>query len=380
MDITLSKLIKESRQNFLIISPIVKEIAGSENSAKVITRLEYWFSKYQDGFYKFIEQCDSALCRAGDTWSEEIGLARKAFNKAFEQIGVRYSSKTAYLHAEDKFQGKMYASYYDRKTNRMYYVRNHALVNEIFQKFMDRILTKKDKSNKIKDSSSSLGRYSNDQKGQSFVRTSKFLKQINTSNPHIPQKDNSVQTKDGVDEIIKIWNGFIPEQLQIANISTKTQNSLVSLIKNNLNNNLDLWKNMCREISSNDFLMGKSSKSGWKLDINWLSNPANFQKILAGNYGIKPDNITHVEVSEKDYLDKIASQEADQKVADFRKKLLQFAKVPSYKSWFDTTHISWQEREGAFIFSSVSSFWKDYVETNFKWLNDLGANIEIRTC
>ena len=85
-------------------------------------QLEYWFSKKPQGFYKFLEPCNHPLYRAGDSWTEELGFSRRVFNAAFDLIGVRYKSKTAFLNAQDKFQGKLYASYHDRKTNKTHFV------------------------------------------------------------------------------------------------------------------------------------------------------------------------------------------------------------------------------------------------------------------
>src|SRR6185437_10324130 len=56
----------------------------------------------------------------------------KSFTSSFKKIGVKYKSRTAFEEAEDKFQGKMYASFYDRYSNRVFFVRNDEAVNEFF--------------------------------------------------------------------------------------------------------------------------------------------------------------------------------------------------------------------------------------------------------
>ena len=43
---------------------------------------------------------------------------------------MAYKSKKLYREAVDKFQGKMYASYFDRIQRKTYYIRNKALVEQ----------------------------------------------------------------------------------------------------------------------------------------------------------------------------------------------------------------------------------------------------------
>lgn len=92
-------------------------------------QLDYWFERYPDGFYKFMEPSEHPLFKVGQSWTEELFISRLEFISAFEQVGIRYRSKSEYEKAPDKFQGRYYASYLDRKTNLTHYVRNHTLTN-----------------------------------------------------------------------------------------------------------------------------------------------------------------------------------------------------------------------------------------------------------
>ena len=102
-------------------SPLVGMLQG---------QLNYWFSKKPQGFYKFLEPCKHPLYKQGDSWSEELGLSRRVFNSTFDAIGVRYKTKTEFMKAKDKFQGKLYASYHDRKKNQTFFVRNPELLQQ----------------------------------------------------------------------------------------------------------------------------------------------------------------------------------------------------------------------------------------------------------
>src|SRR5688572_27318020 len=116
--------------------PEFRAFFGCEKAAIIVDRLEYWFKKYNNGFYKFLEPCDHYLYHQGDSWVEELGWVRITFNKAFDKIGIRYKSKSAFVKAQDKFQNKPYASYYDRISKKTFYIRNHDFVNELFKSLL----------------------------------------------------------------------------------------------------------------------------------------------------------------------------------------------------------------------------------------------------
>lgn len=109
--------------------PYVKELqplAYSVAGCILMQQLDYWFERYQDGFYKFMEPSEHPRYRAGESWCEELGMSADEFRTAFDKIGTRHKSKSQFEQAEDKFQGKFYCSYLDRRTNLTYYFRNHS--------------------------------------------------------------------------------------------------------------------------------------------------------------------------------------------------------------------------------------------------------------
>jgi hypothetical protein len=53
-------------------------------------------------------------------------MSAKKFRCAFDKIGRRYSSKTAFLNAEDPFKGRMYAYYKDRKEKKTIFIKNES--------------------------------------------------------------------------------------------------------------------------------------------------------------------------------------------------------------------------------------------------------------
>ena len=116
-----------SKKSFIILCYRSEPGLNSPYLGLLKGQLNYWFSKKPNGFYKFLEPCNHPLYKAGDSWSEELGISRRVFNAVFDLIGIRYNSKTAFKKAKDKFQGKLYASYHDRKTHKMFFIRNAEL-------------------------------------------------------------------------------------------------------------------------------------------------------------------------------------------------------------------------------------------------------------
>ncbi|MEM8519008.1 hypothetical protein [Janthinobacterium sp. CAN_S7] len=117
-------------RNFIAYMPELNPISGGILPSILMQQLDYWFHRYPDGFWKFLEPCANPMYKEGDSWTEEIGMSQYEFRTAFDSIGYRHSSKSAFLAAPDKFLGRMYASYVDKRANLTYYIRNHALVDQ----------------------------------------------------------------------------------------------------------------------------------------------------------------------------------------------------------------------------------------------------------
>ncbi len=123
--------------------PGLRELTGSSSSAILMTQLEYWFSRYPEGFYKFLEppQKNHPDYTPGDSWTEELAFGKEEFRSAFDRIGNRFSSKTQYEEAKrsgQEFGDKFYSSYFDRQTGLTYYHRCHDRLNEFVSQIQPR--------------------------------------------------------------------------------------------------------------------------------------------------------------------------------------------------------------------------------------------------
>ncbi len=120
--------------------PYVKELlplAHSMAGCILMQQLDYWFERKSNGFYKFLEPCPNPLYQTGQSWVEELGISAVEFRTTFERFGTRYKSKSEFDRATDKFQGKFYCSYHDKRTQLTWYFRNHELMDTA----LDNLLT-----------------------------------------------------------------------------------------------------------------------------------------------------------------------------------------------------------------------------------------------
>jgi len=125
------------QRHFIKFDPNIKRLTGCDRATLILEKVEVFFRKQPDGFYKFIEPCSHPLYKKEDSWAEELGCDRKCFTRSWDKIGLRHKSRRAFEAAEDKFEGKLYASYYDRHLNQMFFIRNHDLANETLEEFYE---------------------------------------------------------------------------------------------------------------------------------------------------------------------------------------------------------------------------------------------------
>jgi hypothetical protein len=122
--------------------PYVKEVmplAGSVTGCILMQQLDYWFERYPDGFYKFQDPAPGhPMYKEGESWTEELGFTLTEFRGAFDRIGVRHKSKSDWTAADDKFQGKFYCCFTDRRAGVTYYFRNHAAMDTALDAIVSR--------------------------------------------------------------------------------------------------------------------------------------------------------------------------------------------------------------------------------------------------
>lgn len=206
--------------------PELGKITGGISSAILMTQLEYWFNKMNNKpFYKFLEACDHASYKEGESWVEELGMSKDEFRLAFSKIGTTYKSKKEFDKSEDKFQGKFYCSYIDRIERRTYYFRNSNLIESALKIIFENEDTKKinDKTSDFYKSGKSISR--------SWGSQSLEVEKVDFYKSGIPTSNNSILLQEITTEDYQ-ENKTITTTTEIPNESQNSSSAISENIKN----------------------------------------------------------------------------------------------------------------------------------------------------
>lgn len=167
--------------------PALREYTGSINAALIVAHLESCFREKGKIFYKFMEPCGHRDYEIGTSWIEELHMTSTEFRTAFKHIAVVYKSKRDYNLSQDKFQGKMYLSYYDRISKLTYYMRNDDLVSRKLKELLEADeIDEQDRNHEIQDG---IYNYNNIN-----TKTNKSLEINKTNNKTNTETNKSLKT------------------------------------------------------------------------------------------------------------------------------------------------------------------------------------------
>lgn len=302
---------------FIKYSPILSHNLGYDRSAIILDRLEYWFSKYTSSFYKFVEPCSHPCYREGDSLQEELCISRKVFNKAFDLIGVRYKSKTAFLEESNPFKGKLYAMYMDRQTHKTHFVRNNEFAKSILEKLFSPL--KRTPVNTDSHVSNSEGLSNLSKKGNSRncpLGRSPIYKDIqkNTSSSSKTTFETKKKEEEIKKELLDIWMKRIGEIGGSEKASSYLQSKLLVSFQSKFDGSIDKWTAYCQKIASSKFLMGEGdSKFFKKAWLSWAIKEGNIDKI----------NSDHFTYGDRETPETLAEKERVREIKDLRAKKTQ---------------------------------------------------------
>ncbi len=202
----------------------------------------------------------------------------------------------------------LYASYHDRRTNQMYFVRNHDFVSQLLERLFSKKKSEVPKQEKNKNraepsvekdivvetsiteketsswvSGCPQGRSWNGDLDRSYARVSSFIHK-ETSSLEPEQKRSSVKSETLVTEgMIKIWNEEIGELGVAASRGLSTR--LYEAFNTLFDRSMDSWTSYCQMISSSKFLMGEAQnkffKKAW---MTWAIRKENISRVLSGEF------------------------------------------------------------------------------------------------
>ena len=290
---------------FIKYNPALKIEFGSQNAVILFDRLEYWFSKKKNQFYKFIEPCQHDAYKTGDSWSEELGFSKKVFKTAFDKIGIRYISKTAFDKEVDPFKGKLFAYYQDRQTKKTIFVRNNTLLKDLYAKLKSIL---QEKVAKPIGEGASVSTVASFKKGSPTARplVSPHVgatkdKQINTSSKK--DNDNFLNALSPVSEVMtqqaqiahdikEVWEEEIGRR-GLVKLTDKSIPELVRAFKTNFQGSLDLWRKHCTKIASSQFLMGEKQGINFEIKILFALSKKFIDQLADGKYEMNTRDSNH---------------------------------------------------------------------------------------
>ncbi len=278
-----------------IVTQHIDIVGFSGNSATklLVQRLEYWFrGKKKNGFFKFLSPCNHNLYRTGDSWTEELGISRRTFNRHFDTIGIRWTSKSSFKRAGDPFLDKPYACYYDRKENMTRYFKNPNLAMNGFtgkaQELASSLLKLEKEAVQGQVSKKLEHRSLFNKKGQNTAsldgqndrsRPAKMTAPLYTRITTDKYNYLSSERDNILNEIQEIWKKEVGGKTYTSeSFLKKLYETFVTLFKGSL----EAWKAYCRKIASSKFLMGEVSE--FRAWISWAIKPETIEKLEAGEY------------------------------------------------------------------------------------------------
>lgn len=280
----------------------IRDYYGCTNTAVAFSRLLYWFGKKPGGFYKFKQACKKhPLYKKGDSWGEELGMSRKVIDPIFSRLVNHHSTKSDFLKQEDKFKGKMFASYTNHKTNQTYYFIDREGVDS----FLSKLSIRKQAQPPLPSLSDVPQPVDNLAKESEIVpfnqpsdvpnvpplaRTHPDLSVFQTSTSLLgsaPRDSLEVERekeKLSSKKMVELWNSYTQDKV-IWYPSTAAK--LYKILVDFFNGCLESFKKYCSAIGNTPFLIGKAPNSNFKAFFYWAIQPEIIKSIFQGAYGVK---------------------------------------------------------------------------------------------
>jgi len=370
-----------SKKSFIILCYRSEPGLNSPYLGLLKGQLNYWFSKKPNGFYKFLEPCNHPLYKAGDSWSEELGISRRVFNAIFDLIGIRYNSKTAFREAKDKFQGKLYASYHDRKTHKMFFIRNAELHQQKEKTLpITNISNPKKISQKtsipqdkviLKSTNSSLSniRSSNDTNCLSYGWTIGGKNKDSFTNitassidtkikAQTKKSDDFTEAKKIAEEMKNIWMEEVGE-CEIKYLSSTLVSRLYDSHSTIFKGSLENWRSYCRKIASSKFLMGEGKGGAFKAWLTWAIKSENYERIEAGEFILNDRKMKE----EATILTTEQEAEIEEKAGI---ELMKKVGMLAFKQWFEEIDIVSYQGDKINL-KAPSLFHRDYINRKYRY-------------
>lgn len=243
--------------------PELNEATGGITSTILMLQLEYWFERVDgEAFFKFLEPCEALQYRGGDSWCEETGFSKGEFRTAFGRIGKVYKSKREFTESQDKFEGKMYLSYFDRIKKLTFYMRNPEVVEQ----------------------------YLNLEEEAKLISTSEETVSGISLDYAIPLPQDKKSTTP-YEEIIKIYHETCPDLPKVSVLSSWIKGRIAK-IWHNVSGDIQRIQEVFSKLHASDFLSGRIAGKTWRADLAWVMQTDKFEEVLRDKYALNYENLS----------------------------------------------------------------------------------------
>lgn len=245
--------------------PELNQITGGITSTILMLQLEYWFENTdRNAFFKFLEPCEDMHYRCGDSWCEETGFSKGEFRTAFARIGKVYKSKKEFNESQDKFEGKMYLSYFDRIKRLTFYMRNTEMVEQYLNLAED--------TNEI--STSEENRISRDEEIASPISLDYAIQSLQDKESSAPYG-----------EIVKVYHETCEELPRVKSLTLRIKQR-ISKIWKQVRGDMQTIREAFAKMHASDFLSGRIAGKTWKADLAWVMQGDKLRDVLGGKYAV----------------------------------------------------------------------------------------------
>ncbi|WP_085784250.1 hypothetical protein [Candidatus Nucleicultrix amoebiphila] len=156
----------------------------------------------------------------------------------------------------------------------------------------------------------------------------------------ITQKNTPEGCAPSSEIMINFWNEVIEQKSRKVHLTPKRSYRLEKLLKSHFASNEENWTAYCSRIALSPFLMGKG-KQGWKVTLDWATDPQNIQKIFEGNFDGEDykQKVFTEHYSEQNALEVIHSIKNDPNTKVFLNHLIQEIGCHDFMNFFTRTRV-----------------------------------------
>ena len=172
-----------------------------------------------------------------------------------------------------------------------------------------------------------------------------------SSEPHNQQERKNLMISY---EMIRLWNDVIEQKSAPVSFTEQRSRYLMAAFKQFFNADLDQWSAFCRKIASSKFLMGETSASKWRIDLDWALNFDKLRLICEGKRYTFGDRVVadHISNSTINVSGDLLKQRETPDALMIRARIQARLRThyddhqgALYMSWFDDTYLDVEENQ-----------------------------------